>query len=69
MRQPIGRKAEPTGAHQDTFRPRFRRQHGRREYDTGDVGPALGEIGDDALEIVKIAQHRDAADRLSAIGA
>ena len=46
---------------------RFGRKHRGRQHDAHDLGAASGEIGDDAFEVVELAEHRDAADRLSAI--
>ena len=61
-------QAELARPDQQRFRPRFRRQRRRRQDDARHDGAAAGEIGDHAFEIVDIAQHRNAADRLAAVG-
>ena len=60
-------KAELARADQDRFRPRFRRQRRRRQHRRITRLPLIAKIGDDALEIVDVAQHRNAADRLAAV--
>ena len=57
-RQPAGREPEPARPHQDRFGLRLRLERGRREHQAGHLDLAVGEIGDDALEIVESAQHR-----------
>ena len=61
-------EAELAGAHQHRFRPCLRRQRRGRQHDARDDGVAAGEIGDHALEVVDVAEHRHAADRLAAVG-
>ena len=68
-RQPAHREAEPARAHQGRFGLGVRLERRRREDHARDDGAALRQIADHALEIVEIAKHRNAADRLPPIGA
>ena len=67
-RQLAHRQAELARPYQKHFRPRLRRQRRRRQDDARHPRAAAGEIGDHAFEIVDVAQHRNAADRLAAVG-
>ena len=62
------RQTQLARANEDRFRPRFRRQRRRRQHQPRHLRAATGEIGDHAFEIVDVAQHRNAADRLAAVG-
>src|SRR5674476_132875 len=50
------------------IRARFRRERRRCQHDARHLGAATGKIGDHAFEVINIAQHRNAADRLAAVG-
>ena len=62
------RQTQLARADEDRFRPRFRRQRRGRQHQPRHMRAARGEIGDHAFEIVDIAQHGNAANRLAAVG-
>ncbi len=60
-------EAELAGADQNGLRPRLRRQRRRRKHKPGHPLPASLKIGDNLLKVLDVAQHAQAADRLTAI--
>ena len=60
-------EAKLAGTDQNRLRPRLRRQRRRRKHKPRHPLAATLQIGDDLLEVLDIAQHAQAADRLAAI--
>ncbi len=67
-RQAAGGKPEPARPHQQRVGRHIRLEGRRRQHDAPHIGAAIGKIGHHAFEIVEIAEHRNAADRLALIG-
>ena len=67
-RKPAGGEPETPRPHQDRFRLRFGRERARREHEPCHVDAAIAEIGDDALDVVRTAEHGNAAYGLAPIG-
>ncbi len=68
-RQAADDQAKPPRPHQHGFGMRIRLEGGRRHHHPGDRFVALGEAGDDVLDVVDRAHDRHVADELAEIGA
>ncbi len=60
-------QAELARPNQNRFRPCFRRQRGRRQHRARDARALIAQIADHPLQILDVAQHRNAADGLAAV--
>ena len=65
--QAAGRKPKPPRLHQERFRLCIGRERRRREHDPCDAPARIAKLGHDTFEIVEIAAHRNAADRLALV--
>ena len=68
-RQPAHDQMQPACAHQEGFGTGVRLEGRRHHHDARNRFAAPGEIADHLLDVIAVAEHRNIADRLPAVGA